>query len=73
MASKDTVAVEAVINPAITWILSEPQDILTPGDAAKAALESHKQRLLDIDGRLASMDTEGVEYILLLLTAPGCQ
>ncbi|KGO61945.1 Amidohydrolase 2 [Penicillium expansum] len=74
MTFKGTVAVEeAVIDPATTWILSESQHILTPGDAGKAAVESHKQRLLDIDGRLASMDAEGVEYMLLSLTAPGCQ
>lgn len=65
MTFRGTVALEeAVIDPATTWILSESRHILTPGDAGKAAVESHKQRLLDIDGRLASMDAETTETML---------
>lgn len=75
MTRKGTVAVEeAIITPATTWLLKESLSILNPGDHGEEALQSHAERLLDIHGkRLASMDTEGVEYMLLSLTAPGCQ
>lgn len=75
MTNKGTIAVEeAIITPSTTWLLKETQSILTPGDHGDKALKLHTDKLLDIHGkRLASMDAEGVEYMLLSLTAPGCQ
>jgi 2,3-dihydroxybenzoate decarboxylase len=75
MTNKGTIAVEeAIITPSTTWLLKETQSILTPGDHGGKALQLHTERLLDIHGkRLASMDAEGVDYMLLSLTAPGCQ
>lgn len=75
MVSKGTIAVEeAVISPGTAWLLNESQQILTPGNASKQSIEAHKARLMDICGsRLQSMDAEGVEYMLLSLTSPGCQ
>ena len=75
MTRRGTIAVEeAVISPGLTWILQETQAILTPGDASQTALKAHTSRLLDIHGRrLQSMNEEGVEYMLLSLTSPGCQ
>lgn len=75
MTSKGTIAVEeAVISPGTTWLLEESQKILTPGNASRETVEAHKQRLMDINGsRLQAMDAEGVEYMLLSLTSPGCQ
>ncbi|KAJ5814943.1 hypothetical protein N7474_006720 [Penicillium riverlandense] len=75
MTPKGTIAVEeAVISPGTAWILDQFQQILTPGDAGKIAVEAHRSRLLDIHGsRLQMMDAEGVEYMLLSLTSPGCQ
>ncbi|KAJ5929003.1 hypothetical protein N7466_007959 [Penicillium verhagenii] len=75
MHSKGTIAVEeAVISPNTLWLLEESQQILTPGNAGNEALRAHEARLLDIhEGRLQMMDAEGVEYMLLSLTSPGCQ
>lgn len=75
MQQKGTIAIEeAVISPGAAWFLEEYQQILTPGDAGKQALASHTARLSDIHGRrLQLMDAEGVEYMLLSLTSPGCQ
>jgi 2,3-dihydroxybenzoate decarboxylase len=75
MTFKGTIAVEeAVISPDTAWLLQESQQILTPGDTGKQAIETHKARLMDIHGsRLDSMNAEGVEYMLLSLTSPGCQ
>ncbi|KAK0389345.1 hypothetical protein NLU13_2920 [Sarocladium strictum] len=75
MTRRGTIAVEeAIITPSTTWLLEETQSILTPGDHSGKALQAHTEKLLDIHGkRLASMDAEGVEYMLLSLTAPGCQ
>ncbi|KAF3384531.1 2,3-dihydroxybenzoate decarboxylase [Penicillium rolfsii] len=75
MHPKGTIAVEeAVISPDTAWLLDECQRILTPGDAGRPAIEAHKTRLMDIHGsRLDAMDAEGVEFMLLSLTSPGCQ
>jgi 2,3-dihydroxybenzoate decarboxylase len=75
MKGKGTVAVEeAIITPGSAWLLKENQSILTPGNHSDEALRAHTERLLDIHGsRLESMDAEGVEYMLLSLTSPGCQ
>jgi 2,3-dihydroxybenzoate decarboxylase len=75
MAFKGTVAVEeAVVSPNTAWLLQESQQILTPGDSGKQAIEAHQARLMDIHGsRLDAMNAEGVEYMLLSLTSPGCQ
>jgi hypothetical protein len=62
MTFKGTIAVEeAVISPDTAWLLQESQQILTPGDTGKQAIETHKARLMDIHGsRLDSMNAEGV-------------
>jgi 2,3-dihydroxybenzoate decarboxylase len=75
MTFKGTVAVEeAVISPDTAWLLQESQQILTPGNSGKQAIEAHQARLMDIHGsRLDAMNAEGVEYMLLSLTSPGCQ
>ncbi|KAF6523272.1 hypothetical protein HZS61_011771 [Fusarium oxysporum f. sp. conglutinans] len=75
MTERGTVAVEeAIITPSTKWLLEETFSILNPGDSSNKALEAHAAKLLDIhDKRLATMDAEGVEYMLLSLTAPGCQ
>ncbi|KAJ5153206.1 uncharacterized protein N7482_009684 [Penicillium canariense] len=75
MTFKGTIAVEeAVISPDTAWLLEESQQILTPGNTGKHAVEAHKARLMDIHGsRLKAMNAEGVEYMLLSLTSPGCQ
>ncbi|KAF7552060.1 hypothetical protein G7Z17_g4583 [Cylindrodendrum hubeiense] len=75
MLQKGTVALEeAIITPGTIWLLKETQFILTPGNHSEEAIQAHADRLIDIhDQRLASMDAEGVEYMLLSLTAPGCQ
>ncbi|XP_014551001.1 hypothetical protein COCVIDRAFT_42604 [Bipolaris victoriae FI3] len=75
MVIRGTVAVEeAIITPSTVWLLEETNSILNPGDHSNKTLEAHAKRLLDIHGkRLTTMDAEGVEYMLLSLTAPGCQ
>ncbi|KAF4960817.1 hypothetical protein FGADI_650 [Fusarium gaditjirri] len=75
MPERGTIAVEeAIITPSTKWLLEETFSILNPGDSSNKALEAHATKLLDIhDKRLATMDAEGVEYMLLSLTAPGCQ
>lgn len=75
MFGKGTIAVEeAVISPDSAWLLREDLAKLSPGDFTEKFFEEHKARLGDIhDKRLQSMDNEGVEYMLLSLTAPGCQ
>ncbi|EUC26998.1 hypothetical protein COCCADRAFT_42124 [Bipolaris zeicola 26-R-13] len=75
MVVRGTVAVEeAIITPSTVWLLEETNSILNPGDHSNKTLEAHANRLLDIHGkRLTTMDAEGVEYMLLSLTAPGCQ
>ncbi|KAF4443389.1 hypothetical protein F53441_11438 [Fusarium austroafricanum] len=75
MTTQGTIAVEeAIITPSTVWLLEEVNSILNPSDHDKKLLRAHTDRLLDIhDKRLSSMDAEGVEYMLLSLTAPGCQ
>ncbi|KAJ5903207.1 hypothetical protein N7504_005590 [Penicillium tannophilum] len=75
MTNKGTIAVEeAIITPSTVWLLEETFTILNPGDSSDKALQAHTAKLLDIhEKRLQTMDAEGVEYMLLSLTAPGCQ
>jgi 2,3-dihydroxybenzoate decarboxylase len=72
--TRGTIAIEeAIINPASTHTLKQWMGILSPG-STDAALAAHERKLLDIHGeRLTTMDKEGVEYMLLSLTSPGCQ
>ncbi|KAH8896691.1 amidohydrolase 2 [Thozetella sp. PMI_491] len=76
MAPKGTIAIEeAVLNEeGIAW-MAETATLYAPGsDPTKIGNHPHTQMLLDIHGsRLAKMDAEGVEYMLLSLTSPGCQ
>lgn len=72
---KGTIAVEeAIIDPAGVATLQQWQALLSPAQDLSSTLQAHERRLLDIhDQRLKSMDDEGVEYMLLSLTSPGCQ
>ncbi|KAF7556038.1 hypothetical protein G7Z17_g1709 [Cylindrodendrum hubeiense] len=76
MASKGTVAIEeAVVNPDdIAW-LSETSALYAPNsDPKQFRHHALTQKLADIhDQRLQRMDAEGVDYMLLSLTSPGCQ
>ncbi len=76
MTPKGTIAIEeAVLNEeGIAW-MAETASLYAPGqDPATIGNHPHTQMLLDIHGsRLAKMDAEGVEYMLLSLTSPGCQ
>jgi 2,3-dihydroxybenzoate decarboxylase len=73
--AKGTIAVEeAVIDPESAEFFGRMIKYLEPGKNQDAALEMHKKRLSDIHNeRLRAMDSEGVEYMLLSLTSPGCQ
>jgi 2,3-dihydroxybenzoate decarboxylase len=73
--AKGTIAVEeAVINPESAEFFGRMIKYLDPASNQDAALEMHKSRLSDIHNeRLRAMDSEGVEYMLLSLTSPGCQ
>jgi 2,3-dihydroxybenzoate decarboxylase len=72
---KGTIAVEeAVINPESAQYFGRIIKYLEPGTDPTAALTRHSARLGDIHNeRLKAMDSEGVEYMLLSLTSPGCQ
>ncbi len=72
---KGTIAVEeAVIDPASIKNWAQYGTLLMPGASSGASLSAHEKKLLDIhDERLKTMDEEGVEYMLLSLTAPGPQ
>lgn len=74
---KGTIAVEeAVVNPNDLEFLADVASMYSPGASATAGSTHHAlgQKLADIHGeRLRQMDAEGVEYMLLSLTAPGCQ
>jgi 2,3-dihydroxybenzoate decarboxylase len=88
-APKGTVAIEeAVVNPHDLSFLGDVAAMYAPGTATAttttttdgkapagpAAHHTLTQRLTDIHGaRLQQMDAEGVEYMLLSITAPGCQ
>lgn len=76
MTAKGTIAIEeAVLDPeGITW-MAETASLFAPGqDRSQLKQHALTQKLLDIhDQRLAEMDAEGVEYILLSLTSPGAQ
>ena len=78
---KGTIAVEeAVVNPNDLDFLADVAAMYAPGATAPApgtggsAHHALAQKLADIHGdRLRKMDAEGVEYMLLSVTAPGCQ
>ncbi len=78
---KGTIAVEeAVVNPNDLDFLADVASMYAPGAASPApgtgssAHHALAQKLADIHGeRLRKMDAEGVEYMLLSVTAPGCQ
>jgi 2,3-dihydroxybenzoate decarboxylase len=76
MSRKGTVAIEeAVLDPeGISW-MAETASLFAPGqNASQLKHHSLTQKLMDIhDQRLAEMDAEGVEYMLLSLTSPGAQ
>ncbi|KAH8671898.1 hypothetical protein BGZ60DRAFT_527340 [Tricladium varicosporioides] len=76
--AKGTIAIEeAIIHPQgveeverWTTFLNPPSSDMPP----KLTMSAHSARLLDIhEKRLQAMDDEGVEYMLLSLTSPGCQ
>jgi len=73
--AKGTIAVEeAIIDPGGIAALAQWQGLLSPAKDLASTLSAHERRLLDIhDQRLKSMDENGVEYMLLSLTSPGCQ
>ncbi|KAG4443636.1 hypothetical protein IFR05_000913 [Cadophora sp. M221] len=73
--TRGTIAVEeAIIDPSGVAALSQWATLLSPAQNASTTMTAHERRLLDIhDARLKSMDEEGVEYMLLSLTSPGCQ
>ncbi|KAL6414230.1 2,3-dihydroxybenzoate decarboxylase [Ilyonectria robusta] len=76
MTSKGTVAIEeAVVNPDdIAW-LAETGALYAPSNASgQSSHHALTQKLADIhDQRLQRMDAEGVDYMLLSITSPGCQ
>jgi 2,3-dihydroxybenzoate decarboxylase len=73
--AKGTIAIEeAVINPESVEYFGRMIKYLDPGSNQDAALQMHAKRLSDIhEERLKAMDSEGVEYMLLSVTSPGCQ
>jgi 2,3-dihydroxybenzoate decarboxylase len=73
--AKGTIAIEeAVISPADIASVTEWQSLLSPSFDPSKPVASYSTRLLDIHGaRLQQMDENGVEYMLLSLTSPGCQ
>ncbi|KAF4469116.1 Amidohydrolase 2 [Fusarium albosuccineum] len=75
MSSYGTVAVEeAVVNADDLEWLSETAAIYAPGQTGQTQHHALTQKLADIhDERLKSMDANGVDYMLLSLTSPGCQ
>lgn len=75
-APKGTIAVEeAVANPNDLAWLSEVATMYAPGtNPTSSNHHTLAQKLSDIhDDRLRQMDAEGVEYMLLSITAPGPQ
>jgi 2,3-dihydroxybenzoate decarboxylase len=73
--ARGTIAVEeAIIDPGGIASLAQWQGLLSPAKVLTSTLSTHERRLLDIhDERLKSMNENGVEYMLLSLTSPGCQ
>ncbi|EPE30743.1 Metallo-dependent hydrolase [Glarea lozoyensis ATCC 20868] len=73
--ARGTIAIEeAVISPADIASVTEWQSLLSPSFDPSKPVASYSTRLLDIHGaRLQQMDENGVEYMLLSLTSPGCQ
>lgn len=66
---------EATIDPGSVSTIAETIKCLIPGLVdVDAATASHAKRLLDLhEDRLRIMDEQGVEYMLLAHTSPGCQ
>src|SRR5882757_5577523 len=66
---------EATIDPGSVSTIEETIRFLLPGNIdIDAAVAGHAKKLLDLhDDRLRIMDAEGVEYMLLSHTSPGCQ
>ncbi|KAH7159473.1 hypothetical protein B0J13DRAFT_580747 [Dactylonectria estremocensis] len=76
MTFKGTVAIEeAVVNPDDVAWLSETAALFAPkNNSGQSQHHALSQKLADIhEERLQRMDAEGVEYMLLSLTSPGCQ
>ncbi|KAF5008138.1 hypothetical protein FDECE_5574 [Fusarium decemcellulare] len=75
MSPYGTVAVEeAVVNADDLEWLSETAAIYAPGQTGQTQHHALTQKLADIhDERLKAMDANGVDYMLLSLTSPGCQ
>lgn len=73
--AKGTVAIEeAVVNTEDLEWLSQTANIYAPGQTGQTQHHVLTQKLADIHGeRLKGMDANGVDYMLLSLTAPGCQ
>ncbi|KAH7143452.1 hypothetical protein EDB81DRAFT_842721 [Dactylonectria macrodidyma] len=76
MTFKGTVAIEeAVVNPDDVAWLSETAALYAPkNNSGQSSHHALSQKLADIhDERLRRMDAEGVDYMLLSMTSPGCQ
>lgn len=73
--ARGTIAIEeATIDPGSLWTLPEAVSFLNPGqEVTEETVANHANTLGNLTARLASMDAEGVEYMLLSLTSPGPQ
>lgn len=73
--ARGTIAIEeATINPGSLWTLPDAVAFLNPGqEVTEATVARHANTLGNLTARLADMDAEGVEYMLLSLTSPGPQ
>ena len=76
--TKGTIAIEeAVINPSDLEWLGDTASMYAPGNSSDPSASKYhalSQKLADIhEHRIAQMDAEGVEYMLLSLTSPGPQ
>ncbi|KAM5353445.1 hypothetical protein ACJ41O_000095 [Fusarium nematophilum] len=73
--TKGTIAIEeAVVNADDLEWLSKTSAIYAPSQTGQSQHHALTQKLADIhDQRLKEMDAEGVDYMLLSLTSPGCQ
>lgn len=72
---RGTIAIEeATIDPGSLWTLPDAVAFLNPGqEVTEATVARHANTLGNLTTRLADMDAEGVEYMLLSLTSPGPQ
>jgi 2,3-dihydroxybenzoate decarboxylase len=73
--AKGTVAIEeAVVNPEDLEWLSQTANIYAPNQKGQTQHHALTRKLADIhEERLKAMDANGVDYMLLSLTSPGCQ